>query len=78
MSPIWYCKVHRSLGSTPCPGLSPDEFVAVISISQVVQFQAFLGNCLAVNTFGNSMSSLILRDGVCMSTGSKHNTSSSV
>jgi hypothetical protein len=28
---------------------------------------------LAVITFGNSISSSILRDGVCMSTGWKHN-----
>jgi hypothetical protein len=44
----------------------------VISISLVIQFS---GNCLTVSTFGNSISSLILGDGVCMLTGRKHNTS---
>jgi hypothetical protein len=61
--------VCRSIGSTSCLGLSPDEFVKIISISLVVQFLDFLGTCLAVITFGNSISSSILRDGVCMSTG---------
>jgi hypothetical protein len=35
------CNVCRSLWSNPCPGLSPDEFVAMISISLVVQFSGF-------------------------------------
>jgi hypothetical protein len=47
-------------------------FVATISISLVVQF---LGICLVVITFGNSISSSILRDGVWMPTGWKHNYS---
>jgi hypothetical protein len=33
--------VFRSLESTPCPGLSPDGFVAIISISLVVQLSGF-------------------------------------
>jgi hypothetical protein len=41
-------------------------------------FKIFPGTCLAVITFGNLMSSMILRDGVCMSTGWKHNTPSPV
>jgi hypothetical protein len=69
---------YRSLWSNPCPGLSPDEFVVVISISLFVKFQAFIGNCLAVTIFGNSISSSILRDIVCMSTGWKHNAPSLV
>jgi hypothetical protein len=56
-------------------GLSPGGFVATISISLVVQF---LGICLVVITFGNSISSSILRDGVWMPTGWKHNTTSPV
>jgi hypothetical protein len=36
ISPRLYCKVCRSHGSTPYPGLSLDEFVAIISIFLVV------------------------------------------
>jgi hypothetical protein len=41
-------------------------------------FQTFSGTCLAVITFENLISSSILRDGVCMSTGWKNNTHSLV
>jgi hypothetical protein len=61
MSPRLQGKV--CLGSTTCPGFYPGGFAATISVSLVVQF---LGICLAVIIFENSISSLILRDGVCM------------
>jgi hypothetical protein len=35
------CNVCRSLGRNPCPGLSLDAFVAVISISLFDQFPDF-------------------------------------
>jgi hypothetical protein len=41
MSPREKCNVCRSLWSNLYPGLSPDEFVAVILISLVVQFSGF-------------------------------------
>jgi hypothetical protein len=44
MSPSLYCKVCRSLGITPCPGLSHGRFVSIISISLVVQFSGFFQN----------------------------------
>jgi hypothetical protein len=51
----------------------------VVSISLSDQFPVFFqGNCLAFGTFGNSISVLILGDGVCISTGWKSNSSSSV
>jgi hypothetical protein len=59
----------RSVGRNPCPGLSPDAFVAVISISLFDQFSCFSENCLTVSTFENFISSSILGDGVCMSIG---------
>jgi hypothetical protein len=40
----------------------------------LISFHVFLENCLTVSTFGNFISSSILGDGVCMSTGWKHNT----
>jgi hypothetical protein len=70
--------IRISLGSTPYPGLSPNEFVTVTSISLDDQFLGFSGKLLNGSTFGNSMSSSILRDGVRMSTGWKHNTSNLV
>jgi hypothetical protein len=76
MLPRSKCNVCRSLGRNPCPGLSPDAFVAVISISRFDQFPGFSENCLTVSTFRNFISSSILEDGVCMSTGWKHNTPS--
>jgi hypothetical protein len=68
----------RSLGRNSCLGLSLDAFMAVISISLFDQFSGFPENCLTVSTFGNCISSSILGDGVCMSTGWKHNTLSPV
>jgi hypothetical protein len=59
MSPILECKVYGSLGCTPCPGLSPNIFVAIISISLCIQLSVFSGLCLAESTFGNSISSSI-------------------
>jgi hypothetical protein len=41
MSPISNLNVCRSLGRDTCPGLSPDEFVTVISISLFDQFSGF-------------------------------------
>jgi hypothetical protein len=41
MFPRSKCNVCRSLGRNPCPGLSPDTFVAVISISLFDQFPGF-------------------------------------
>jgi hypothetical protein len=60
------CNVCRSLRRNPCPGLSPDAFVAVISIYLFDQFLGFPENCLTVSTFGNFISASILGDGVCM------------
>jgi hypothetical protein len=45
------CNVCRSLGRNPCPGLSPDAFVALIPISLFDQFSGFPENCLTVSTF---------------------------
>jgi hypothetical protein len=69
MFPRSKCNVCRSLGRNPCLGLSPDAFVAVISISVFDQFLGFFfpENCLTVSTFGNFISSSSLGDGVCMS-----------
>jgi hypothetical protein len=44
----------------------------------LISFQVFLENFLTVSTFRNLISSLIFGDGVCMSTGWKHNTPSPV
>jgi hypothetical protein len=44
----------------------------------VISFQGVSRNLLTFSTFGNSISASILREGVCMSTGWKHNTSSLV
>jgi hypothetical protein len=43
----------------------------------LISFQVFPKNCLTVSAFGNFISSLILGDGVCMSTGWKKNTPTS-
>jgi hypothetical protein len=40
--------------------------------------EVFPENCLTVSTFGNCITSSILGDGVCLSTGWKHNTPSTV
>jgi hypothetical protein len=47
MSTTSKCKVRRSLGSTPCPGLSHGGFVAIISISLVIQFSGFSKHLLS-------------------------------
>jgi hypothetical protein len=52
------CNVCMSLWNTACLGFSPDEIVAVISISLCIQLSGF---CLANSTFGISISSSILR-----------------
>jgi hypothetical protein len=78
MFPSSKCNVCRSLERNPALGLSPDAIVVVISISIFDQFQRFPENCLTVTTFGNFIYSSILGDGVCMSTGWKHNTPSPV
>jgi hypothetical protein len=78
MFPRSKCNVCRSLGRNSCPGLSPDAFVAVISISLFDQFPGFSRRLLNGWHFGNFIFSLILGDGVCMSTGWKHNTPSLV
>jgi hypothetical protein len=64
MYPRSKCNVCRSLRRNPCPGLSPDTFVAVISISLFDQFPGFSRKLLNVSTFGNFISSSILGDGV--------------
>jgi hypothetical protein len=76
MSPRWKVNVFMSLWSTTSLGLIPNEFVSVISIS--LSFQSFPGNCLALTSFRNSISYSILGDGVCISTGWKHNKNSPV
>jgi hypothetical protein len=67
--------IYILLESTPCPGMSHDEVVAIISkwLSCLVS-QTFPGTGLAVNTFRNLISSWILRDRVFMTAGWKNNT----
>jgi hypothetical protein len=78
MFPRSKCKVLGSLGRNPCPGLSPDAFVAVIPISLFDQFPGFFRKFLMVSTFRNFISSSILGDGVCMSTWRQSNIYCSV
>jgi hypothetical protein len=46
MLPISKCNVCRLLGKNPSPGLSPDAFVEVISISLFDQFSGFFRKLL--------------------------------
>jgi hypothetical protein len=85
MSTISYCKDYRSPWRTPCPRLSSGGFVLEVTISlsdQIVPRRPFPGflsrKFLTYSTFGNSISSSILGDGVCMSTRLKNNTFVSV